>query len=456
MIHWIRTAMLLLIWLLPAPVRAQNRLRANDHLRMRSVGDVQLSPDGTRIAYTIVNNDGEGRPSSQLWLIEPASSKMTRVGGETHRGGRPTWSPDGTRIAFIGQAGNQSGLFVSRADGSGVEFLAPMLGTNSSALVNTGEDVAWAPDGKQIAFVHATPGPESAEAEGDPIVITRYLYKPTFSEGNTRFNDNRRLHIFAVDLNTKKVRQLTDGVYYEHSIDWSPNGEELAFVSNREPKPDEFFNNDLFALRVADGSIRRLTATESAEYQPRWSPDGKTIAYQATRRGLTDLETTMEDTHIWTISASGTNPRELGAPVDNRQGSPEWAPDGSAVYFTVQERGNVRLYRAPIGGGKPEAVLVESGIIGAFSLGRSNQIAYLYTSPRDLAQLYLKNEKGSTALTSLNTGVLAGKDIATTESLTFISNDNKHEVEAFLTKPLGMTPTSKHPLNGTSGSIAIG
>lgn len=75
------------------------------------------------------------------------------------------------------------------------------------------------------------------------MVITRYLYKPTFSEGNTRFNDNRRLHIFAVDLNTKKVRQLTDGVYYEHSIDWSPNGEELAFVSNREPKPDEFFNN---------------------------------------------------------------------------------------------------------------------------------------------------------------------------------------------------------------------
>src|SRR5688572_772640 len=231
MIQWVRAVVVLIICLLPVRVSAQNRLRANDLLRMRSVGEVQLSPDGTRIAYTIVNNDGEGRPYSQLWLIEPASSKMTRVGGETHRGGRPTWSPDGTRIAFIGQAGNQSGLFISRADGSGVEFLAPMLGTNSSALVNTGEDIAWAPDGKQIAFVHATPGPESAEAEGDPMVITRYLYKPTFSEGNTRFNDNRRLHIFAVDLNTKRIRQLTDGLHYEHSIDWSPDGEELAFVS---------------------------------------------------------------------------------------------------------------------------------------------------------------------------------------------------------------------------------
>src|SRR5688500_15417070 len=113
---------MLLICLMQARVSAQNRLSTNEHLRMRKMSDVQLTHDVTRIAYTIVNNDGEGRPYSQLWLMEPASSKMTRVGGETHRGGRPAWSPDGTLIAFIGQAGNQSGLFISRADGSGVEF----------------------------------------------------------------------------------------------------------------------------------------------------------------------------------------------------------------------------------------------------------------------------------------------------------------------------------------------
>ena len=120
------------------------------------------------------------------------------------------------------------------------------------------------------------PGPETADATGDPIVITRYLYKPDYDEGLTHFNDNRRLHIFVADIASGQIRQLTDGTHYEHSIDWSPDGREIAFVSNREPNEDQFFNYDLFALNVASGAIRRLTATENAEYQPRWSPDGKT------------------------------------------------------------------------------------------------------------------------------------------------------------------------------------
>ena len=192
------------------------------------------------------------------------------------------------------------------------------------------------------------PGPETADATGDPIVITRYLYKPDAAEGNTRFNDNRRLHIFVVDVASGRVDQVTDGAHYEHSIEWSPTGDEIAFISNREPNEDQFFNYDLFTLKLADKSIRRLTSTENAEYRPRWSPDGKTIAYQATKRGLTDLETTMEDTHVWTVGADGHEPAR-GRPR-HRQSSrcAEWTADGRAVMFTVQERGKSALYRLPL------------------------------------------------------------------------------------------------------------
>ena len=92
-----------------------------------------------------------------------------------------------------------------------------MIGTNSSALTNTARTLAWSPDSKTLAYVHATPGPETADATGDPILITRFLYKPTASEGNTRFNDNRRLHIFLLDVGSGRTRQLTDGVHDEHS-----------------------------------------------------------------------------------------------------------------------------------------------------------------------------------------------------------------------------------------------
>ena len=136
---------------------------------------------------------------------------------------------------------------IAHPDGSDTTFLAALAGTNSP-LPGTGKEVAWSPDGKQIAFVSSTAGEGAAEASGDPMVITRYLYKPDAGEGLTRFNDNQRLHIFVVDIASKQVRQLTQGNFDEHSIDWSPDGKQLVFASNREPNQDEFFNYDLFTL----------------------------------------------------------------------------------------------------------------------------------------------------------------------------------------------------------------
>jgi dipeptidyl aminopeptidase/acylaminoacyl peptidase len=346
---------------------------------------------------------------------------------------------------------------VAHADGSDATFLAPTSGTNSP-LPEQGESVTWSPDGKQIAFVSSTPGPETPEASGDPMVITRYLYKPTASEGLSHFNDNRRLHIFVVDVSSHEVRQLTQGTNDEHSIDWSPDGKEILFASNHEPNADEFFNYDVFALKVADGSVRRLTATESLESSPRWSPNGTRIIYSANRRGLTDRETNMEDSHAWLMDTDGTHQHEVSGAIDNRQGFPHWSPEGNAVYFTVQERGSVHMVRLPISAsgsaGRPEKVVDAPGAVGGFSVGRDGLVAYALATPHDMSELYLKTGTGAPhRLTNLNEEVLRDKPIGAVQSFTFISNDNKYEVEAFLTKPVGLTEglpdmaaAPKHPL----------
>jgi dipeptidyl aminopeptidase/acylaminoacyl peptidase len=422
-----------------------NGLQSADLSRMRSVGAVALSPDATRIAYTIENRDRPGRPYSQVWVMEIASGKAWRVAGEKERTSDPCWSPDGKWIAYLESEGNEFKLMIAHPDGAGAASLATVTSTNSPTQ-NPGNNITWSPDSKRIAFVSTTPGPEAAEASGDPMVITRYLYKPDYSEGLSHFNDNRRQHIFVVDLGTQQVRQLTEGDFYEHSIDWSPQGEEIAFVSNRESNSDEFFNYDLFTVRVSDGSIRRLTASESPKYVPRWSPDGRTIVFLGTKRGLTDLETDMEDDHVWLMNADGSNRHELASMIDNRQGYPQWSPDGQAVYFTVQERGNFRLYRLPVSGGQPEAVVHDRGRVGSWSVGRGGVLAYSFHSPEDFAELFLKTGGATRQLTNLNAEVLAGREIAKVESFTFISNDSKYEIEAFLTQPIGMTPESKHPL----------
>ena len=372
------------------PAFAQSRaFNASDLYKLRSAGNAALSPDGARLAYTVGRNDGSGRPFSQLHVMTLAGGGDVSFSREKDSSGSPEWSPDGQWIAYTGKLGRQ------------IRFdRGPSRWLGCKVLVGARMDQQPAADHRKalrlvarfqasgLRQCRAWPR-NGADATGDPIVITRYLYKPDCDEGLTHFNDNRRLHIFVADVSSGQIRQLTDGTHYEHSIDWSPDGREIAFVSNREPNEDQFFNYDLFTLNVATGAMRRLTATENAEYQPRWSPDGKTIVYLGTKRGLTDLETTMEDTHVWLIDADGRNRRELGAAIDNRQYDATWSPDGKWVYFLSQRRGsNAILARIPASGGTARNHRDGSGSVGSYSVSKDDNIAYTYASPNDLAEVF--------------------------------------------------------------------
>jgi dipeptidyl aminopeptidase/acylaminoacyl peptidase len=434
---------MLLLFSVGALIAFADGFQSSDYLKLRSVGGVEISPDGSKIAYTVTREDGPRRPYGQVWIMNLADQKSICLSAGNEPSGNPQWSPDGKWIAYSGQLEGKSGLIVARADGSGKKFLTAIEGSNAP-LPNSGKTVAWSPDSKQIAYISAQPGPEP-DIHGDPIVITRYLYKPTASEGNSHFNDNRRLHIFVVDVATAQSRQLTTGTHYEHSIDWSPNGREIAFISTRDQDEDQYFNYDIFTLSPSTGEVTRLTATESAEYRPHWSPDGKAIAFEATKRGLTDRETTMEDTHVWRIDADGRNRKEIGE-IDDRQGDPGWSSNGQSVYFTVQQRGEVHLYRAPASGGPPVAVVHDRGSVGSWS-AVGDKLAYAFTAPDDMAELYLKTGDGpARKLTDLNRDAFQGKKVEPVEPFTFLSNDNKWTVEAFLTYPSDFRADRKYPL----------
>lgn len=409
--------------------------------RLQSVGDVEVSPSGTHVAYTIVRNTDPGRPQATLTI-------RNLVTGATHdlpRGASgPRWAPGGRQLAYLGPTPDGYGLVVSEADGSGARLVAKVEGTNHP-LPSSGASVAWAPDGRRLAYISSTPGPEHEGANGDPMVITRYLYKPTAGEGLTRFNDNRRTHIFVAEVGSRQVTQLTDGATYEHSLDWSPSGDAIAFVSNRESDADRFFNYDLLTVSVKTKAITRLTTTKAAEYTPAWSPDGTKIAFLGTSRDLTSSETTMEDTHVWVMNADGTGRLEIGKSIDNRQGAPQWSGDGRHVYFTVQNRGSVNLVRLPAGGGLPETVVSDRGTVGAWSVG-GDLVAYAFSTPAAPADLYTKRGPAAAERrTTLNAALLAERAVTDVEALRFPAADGT-EIEAFLTLPQQRTITSKHPL----------
>jgi dipeptidyl aminopeptidase/acylaminoacyl peptidase len=428
-----------------AGIASAQGIVSSDLYKLRSAGDVALSPDGSMAAYTIAHSDGAGRPYSQLHVLTLKSGATVQLAAGKESSSNPVWSPDGKWLAYNGTVGSKKGLVVSRPDGSGAKYIGPLEGTNHP-LTEVGAKIAWAADSKRLAFVSATPGPETAEASGDPVVITRYLYKPDNSEGNTHFNDNKRIHIFVADRESGVTKQITSGDFYEHSIDWSPVSDEIVFVSHREPLENVFFNYDVFTVNASSGAVRRLTSTESAEYLPKWSPDGKSIAYLGTRRGITDLETTMEDTHVWLMEASGANRREIGKVVDNRQGPPQWSPDGNWIYFTVAERGETHLLRIAETGGAAETIIGSKGRMGSWSL-RKTGLAYTHTGAGSPSELFIKAVSGETKqLTDLNSTLLNGKKLGAVEPFTFVSNDFKFEVEAYLTRPADFREGEKYPL----------
>lgn len=167
--HICKTSSLgLCLWFSAACQLFSQGFTTSDLYRLRAVNEVSLARDGSHMAYTVMNYDRPERPYSQVWVMDLATRKTTPVGGEKEI------------------------------------FSAPL----------------WSPDSRQMAYLGATPGSHTAEFAGDPLIIKRYLYRPTMTEGFTRFTDNRHLHIFVADLATRQVLQLTYSDTDEHSIDY--------------------------------------------------------------------------------------------------------------------------------------------------------------------------------------------------------------------------------------------
>ena len=432
------------------PARSQGKeIGISDLFHLRSALDPQLAPDDTQVIFAVQYSDRPGVPYTRIWHAN-LSTRVVKPWGsaEGFEGNGARWSPDGKRIAFMGSTGSgPSGIVVANADGTQRQLVTEVTGSNHP-LPQMDAGFAWSPDGTRIAFVSATPGPEPP-MEADPIVITRYMYRPASGHGG-RFSDNRRRHLFVADLGTKQVRQLTEGNYNEHSISWSPDGRQLVFLSNREPDPDFFFNYDIFTLDVESKNLKRLTSTKNNEYGPSWSPDGRTIAYSGLKRNITSSETNMEDTHVWTLDVATGDRREVGSGIDNRQGRPVWSPDGRWLYFTVQARGSVGLYRLPAGGGAAERIGPSSdarGGVSTFAIGKTGRVIAAMTTPVGPAELFTFGATGAGPLTALNQDVLKSKTVATVEAFTFRSFDGR-DVEAFLTKPAALETggARRHPM----------
>ncbi len=373
-----------------AVAQSRRALAPADILQIATVSDAQISPNGEWVVYSVASVDGD-RPSSRLWLA--------RAGGRTSLGpplqrpeeralrnppslllasdwnaSTPRWSPDSSMIAFFSSREGVNGIWTVTLSRREPRFIAPVQSTNFF-IAYAGESLAWAPDSKRIAYISATE--ESIPGDGptkpdDPRVIDRIQYK-----SRTAFSDNRRTHVFVVDITKPEPRQLTSGSFYDHAISFSPRGDEVVFLSNREPNPDANNNSDIFAVDNG-GQVRQITQTRGCEYDPIWSPDGKWIAYTATKRDVTTIDSVAEDTHVWITLASGVERRELATELDRRARSPRWNRESNRLFFLAGDQGNTTIFTVGINDGRVNrlSVFTLRGEVGAaFDMSSSFSVA---------------------------------------------------------------------------------
>ncbi len=436
--------------------QSDEKLDLELYLEWERVRNPQLSPDGSQIIYSRsyvdkINDSWE----SALWIMNADGSRNRYLAD----GSQARWSPDGTRIAFT-QEGEPKGsqIFVRWMDAEGAT-------SQITHLEHSPSSIQWAPDGESIAFqmtveerdswkIDMPSPPEGAKWTANPKVVTRLQYR----RDRVGFVDDGWRHIFVVPATGGTPRQLTDGDWHHNGIEWTPDGSEILFTSLRIEDADyEWRESEIYAVAVESREIRQLTDRKGPDGSPNVSPDGHTVAY--TGNDYTD--DTYINRKLYLMNIDGSNAHMISGDFDRNISSLTWAPDNSGLYFTSNSHGTTNVQFASTSGGVTP-VTDGNHRINLSSVNEGLMAVGTLTDPHkpgDIVAFDLRNPQIE-QLTQVNRDVLMGKKLGEVEEVWYSSVDD-YQIQGWIIKPPDFDPSKRYPLilaihGGPHGMYGVG
>ena len=441
--------------------RSDTLLTVEHYLDLEQVSDPQVSPDGRQIVYTRrYVNKLEDRWDATLWIMNVDGSHNRMLG----KGAGAVWSPDGTRLAYLADGEPRgSQIFVRYMDAEGA----------TSQITRTDEspaDVRWSPDGKWLGFsmfvstpkvwrIDMPEAPKGAHWTPAP----RYETSLHFKQDRRGFMEPGNRHLFVVPADGGTPRQLTQGNWSVGSRfdaldgavgwDWTPDGRTIAFDAFADSTADlNYRSSHIYAVDVATGAMRRLTTQEGAWSSPVVSPDGRKIAY----RGYTQVRDSYHASELYVMNADGSGAAKISGDLDRDVGDVNWAPDGSGIYFTVQDHGVSNVSYVAAGGGGVKGVTSGEQMLGGLAVAPKSGATLIGVGvrstakqPVDVVRITLRGGGARpgdvTQLTHVNDDMLARIKLGDVERVTYLST-NGTRVDGWIVKPPGFDPAKKYPL----------
>ena len=443
------TGVLLLVLALACSAAGQTfrQFTINDLLKVRRVGDPQLSPDGRMIAFTITDIDKTAnRGISQIYLV-PVTGGEPKLLGSGLRSNTPRWSPDGKRIAYL--SGGQIWT-IDVASGETKKI------TNISG--GAGEPV-WSPDGRMLAFssdVYPDCTTDDCNRQRDQAaeeskVKAKTAERLLFRHWNT-WKDNKRTHVFVVSVDNGDTTDLTPGDWDAPPFSlggptdyaFAPDSKKLAFVRNTDKVEAISTNNDVFIVPVTGGEATRITGSNlGSDSSPVFSPDGRYMAYRSQARAGFEAD-------IWKLmlyDRESGKTRVLNEKFDLQVDSFTFSPDSQKIYFTAGERGLSPVYSISVNGGQMTKIISEGSNDSVQISSDGKTLVFARSSSTMPSEIFRANADGSgvTQITRTNEALLSGFNLKPIESVTW-KGAGGTSVHGFIAKPANFTPTKKWPL----------
>jgi dipeptidyl aminopeptidase/acylaminoacyl peptidase len=316
--HRLLTAILISVLVSTALAQAKHPFTFEDMMKLKRVGEPQVSPDGKWVIFSVVDVNLEANSKTpHIWIVPTAGGQEREIIADQD-GSRPRWAPDGKRFAFLSTKEAGSQIWIADFNGAAETVIRTRRLT---AITTEASGELWSPDGSNILFTsdvypecNASPDPDEfcnamkLDKEKESKVKAQIFEHLLYRHWNA-YKEGKRTHIFIVrsDMVLENMqlvgkpqppsvphyRDLTPGDYDspvfslggQDDYAFSPDGQEICYTSNHDKNEAASTNNDLWIVPVSVGPAKNITADNPAsDSTPLYSPDGRYIAYRAQQR----------------------------------------------------------------------------------------------------------------------------------------------------------------------------